>query len=529
MYPSVASDRRDIQAVLKEVEAGLPNESKRFDCARKNSDFYEGRQENYIQYQDAEQVYDHQFRPKRYSQLLHAAIGYLTQHLYAYGPQRRLTNASTAIDKWLQAVYAGNAIDALFHQADKFAHLNDVACFQVAAVGGPGDLPMMDDEEPGEADAMGIDLGLDTPIKIHLLGAEEFAVWCEPSDPLKPWCVCTISRFDETRRYQVWTKEEYWTYYTRKASETKTGGRVASRAPNESGENPYGILPFAFVFNDIPTRDFWTPGPGTPLRKANHWVINQLSALANSIRFYGSPMGYARNVRPDWRPIIRPGSFTHLPASPSGTSTGLEPFIGYLQANLDIAGILSDLDSFVDHTLEEHQIPPAVFRMDVNNNTSGVAILLRQAPLITRARNRRLPFGRYEAALARVILAVGGAYYQRRDIWEAAHVGRLVITWPEIEIPLPGTDKDTADQWELDKGITSKIQILMRRRGLTRDQAIAELKQIQKDNEELEAMGVNQPSPAALMGPGGVPAIEEIESKEEEDTEVVNPELEAKE
>ena len=78
---------------------------------------------------------------------------------------------------------------------------------------------------------------------------------------------------------------------------------------------------------------------------------------------------------------------------------------------------------------------------------------------------------------------VAGAYYDRADLWNAGLSLRLVLSWPEPEIPIPGPDRDAADRAELEMGLASRVQLLMRRRGITREQAILEIERIDEDNK----------------------------------------------
>ena len=480
--PSVGADAIDLAAVRKEVERALPNEQERIHDALTNTDYYNGQTDQYIDYHESESVYDHTSRPKRTSNLTRRVVEILCEHLYNPGPRRRIEASPTA-DTWLQEQYEHNAVDALLHEADSLATLNDVAAIQVAALGGPG---AVDDPEYPEAATP------DAPLTFHLLGSEEFAVWLDPAQPTKPWAVCTVTRFDERRRFQLWTKDIVETYWTRKGQEAPSGRPVAVIVPEESGPNPYGCLPFAFIPYQYPSRSFWVHGPGTQFRHAHHYLDNRLSELALSIKYYSRPMGLAYNVREDFRPMIRPGGFQHVPRKLAGTDNP-EARVEYLQAQIDIAGEWMDIQGYIDHTLEMAGVPRSAIRLEQSGAVSGVAIVAEQWPLITRTKARQRPFNRYEAELAKVALAVGGAYYGRADLIAASVKPMLQLAWPEVEISLPGPEKDAADDWELGHKLRSKIQVLMERRGVTRDQAIAELEQVVEDEELLISMGLSDP------------------------------------
>lgn len=465
-----------IRDIEQEIRSGLPSERERLTAALRNLDYYNLENERYIAIREAESPYDYRNRPKRTLPIVRQVIGIMAEHLYNPGPARRVEGDSL-VSAWLEGVYADNHIDSLFQAADAFSTLNDAVAFQVAATG---------DES--------------RPIRLHLWTAEEFAVWTDPEDPIRPTAVCTISRFDARTRYQVWDHETYRTYYTKQWDPAMTtGGRLAEIAPGECGENPYGVLPFSFVHAETPVREFWTPGIGTALREANARIDNELSQLAEAIQFYANPIPIATNVDERWRPVIRPGSFLHLPRTMPRSIVGETPptpTLHYLQSSLDINGLWRDIESHLTSVLEGLRVPIAAARLDASAYRSGIAIVAEQAPLLSRARHRQRAYMRYETDLARTCLRVAGAYYDRSDLAALADRLGLVLSWPEPMIPVPGPDRDAADSAELEMGLASRVQVLMRRRGLTREQAEAELEIIDRDTARF-GLGPGRPGDAA--------------------------------
>lgn len=450
-----------------EVEAALKTSEHERKAASENLDYYHEDQERYIGRKPAEQDDDYRDRPKWCQPIVRRAIEVLGDHLYATGPSRKIEDSPGA-DEWLEQAYVDNHVDALWQQADKLSTLNGTCALQVAATGDP-----------------------DRPIKIHLWERSEFEVWAEPGDPLKPFAVVVIDRLDEQTTYTLWTRLAYEVYRTEKLAISQTaGGRVATFIPGESGEHPYGVLPFAWAHDELPVRTFVGCGIGTPLRRANHSIDEALSDLANAIRFYGRPLGFTRNVSKTWRPVIRPGSFNDLPGreKSAGGPDGSDPEAFYLQANLDIAGIMSAIRDYANDTFESKGVPLSAVRLEQTGVVSGIAIVAEQAPLLTRAKKRQRPYGVYEHDLARVTLAVGGSYYDTAELAASADDLHMTLTWPEPRIPIPGPDRDQEDQSEIEMGLTSVVQVMQRRRGLTREQAIVAIEQIAEDGATLAAI-----------------------------------------
>lgn len=453
-----ADDSLDL--VELEVLAALPNESQRMLDAKVNEDFYNLRNMWYIEKREAETDYDFEYRPKRYSKITRRVIEVLTAHLYNPGPARRL-EGSSAGETMLQNIYDSNHINIVMKEADKLAILNDVSAIQISATGDSA-----------------------APVRLHVWGGEEYAVWTRMDDPADPWCVCTISMFNMRRRYQVWTKNEIRTYYTKPLQDGQTaGGTAPSLSNSESGANPYGELPFVFVRNTPSTRDFWGGGIGTALRETNHDVDRELSHLAQIIQRNCTPVGLLINVSEQFRLTTRPGAFQHLlPRNSKDNSLG-PPDAKYLQSEMHIAEVWHDIESYVNQTLQELGVPLSAVRMDQQSAMSGIAIVAEQLPLLTRAKDRQTLFSMYEKQLAKKILKISGNYYNRPDLQKAANLvdSSFEILWPDPAVPLPTPERDQSDQSEIAMGIASRVQIVMRRRGLTREQAKAQLEQVAED------------------------------------------------
>jgi len=93
--------------------------------------------------------------------------------------------------------------------------------------------------------------------------------------------VVTIDRYNERTRYKLWFDDEVFTYLTDQYSADKTAGARMAMQQRDGEKNTYGCVPFAFLHYRAPVRQFWTPGPGTFLRKAELRIIE---AAAHSAR-----------------------------------------------------------------------------------------------------------------------------------------------------------------------------------------------------------------------------------------------------
>lgn len=474
--------RLDRDAVLAEVARGLPNERERLAAAIENQAYADLEYSAYDEKREGETEFDFVRRPKKRTGFFHQVLGRLCSHTYNPGPRRSAEDGG--LDALLQQAYEQNHIDGLMNEAERLSTINDVAAVQVRWTG---------DRRP------------DRPIDLQLWGAEEFAVFESPDDPREPEAVVTIDRVDHTTRYRVWFADLVHSFSTDKAGggsgRDTRGGVIAYEEVGSPRPNPYGVLPFAFVPYRAQVRQFWTKGPGTFLRNSEATANRELSELAEAIVKYSCPIGWFKNVGPEFNPEIGPGRFMRLMrGGPSyggdGYESSGEPDAGYLQAQLEIEAIWQDVRNTLDQAAEACDLPPSALRLDYTDAPSGISIVCRTFPLIERARQRRPIYQRAETELARVIRGVNAAMTGTAP--SPATSVRVLLAWPEPRIPIPGPDRDLSDAWEIQLGSKSRLNVIEERYGLTRDQAIRHLEQVAEDEEAAAAI-LPQPEPAPAV------------------------------
>lgn len=475
--PNGLAPTDDVKAVMAEVAAGLPNERLRLADAMENQAYYDLDGDRYAPRREGETEFDYVGRAQRETGFTQEVIDVLCEHQYGCGPARQVEDA--VANALLEQVYEQCHIGAVMHQAEVLSTLNDVAAIEVKATNDP-----------------------DRPIELHLWGADEFAVFVHPDRPTEPMAVVVIDRVNQQTRYRLWTAESVMTYVTKPWTTDATAGATIAYLQGTE-ENTYGVLPFAFVHYREPVRRFWTPGLGTFLRKVESALNRQLSNIDELAWKYSCPIGVFTNVPPDFNPELGRGRFMRLYSAPNladgGYGAAQTPTAAYLQAQLAIDQLWLDVTNFAQQALEACHVPLSAVRLEAVGATSGVQIVAEQAPLLTRARSRRPMFVRVETCLAKVILCVYGNHYGKPAYTAAAKALRLLLSWPEPHIPIPGPDRDNSDQWELEAGILSRVQLVQQRRGMTRDQAIAYLKQVKQDEDDVNAI---MPPPAPPVPSG---------------------------
>jgi hypothetical protein len=458
----------DLSAIYEDVEKGLASQEHRLnDCALAQA-FWDYRGKRFMQVflRDAETPFDFVQRPYRMAGLVRQIITILCEHLYSPGPSR--TWSEPAGDEFLKRVYADNHFDAMMLRADQLSTLNDVAAIQVDADEG---------------------VWQEKPVTLRLWNAGDFHAWTDPGNRTEPRVACTIDRFEEKTVFRVWTEDVVRTYETPK-DEQVTGGRTAVFR----GEEPhdYGCLPFGFVHYEQPITTFWETGIGGMLAQAEIRLNDRLSRLDESINKHLNPLPVAEGVDDNFQVIMEPQRFLKLrgaqmrPGASGGMEEGPPPRLYYLSPVIDIAGAWEDLMKYLNQVLEAMKVPAAAVRMEQTGVESGIALVVEQAPLLTRARARRRPFSLYETNIGRTILRCAGNHYGRADLVAAAKKGSLALGWDQPSVPVPTADNLDLSIKQVFAGYASLPMAIQKWYGVDREGAFQILEQIEKDNAELK-------------------------------------------
>lgn len=459
----------------------------RHELARRALDYFHLKGRKHIKPRANESSTSFAGRPKRSVGLTRSAVAALTQHLYNPGPTRR--HEDPRADEVLQSLYQANQINSLLSLADAWSTLHGAVGVCLTAT-------------PDQPKRLA---------RLDLFGGHELAVWTPSDDPGTPIGVCAVgwSCRSEEWTYTIWTADERRVY---RGKQGKTPKKI------EEGPNPYGVLPFAFLhLPGVIVSDFWEGGLGEYLSEANAEIDRELSDSAQQAQA-AVPIGYLRNTNLSQQLIIQAGYFNRLLA---GTA-GAPPEIGYAQAQWDAGSAMAGVEAYVYLALELVGVPRSSVRLDLSQGISGIAVVMEQLPLLTRATQRQPHAARFESELASMVLRCLGSFYRRPELIRAADL-TLRLQWPELRLPVPMPEKDEASQWLLDLGLISPLMIAQERFGLTRDEAIRHLTQVKADGAELFE------PPSATSGPE-LPLAEvetdddetEAEEREQEEEEMID-------
>jgi hypothetical protein len=456
----ITDGRPNLSRVEPDVRKGLPAQAGRWREAARVLSYYEGRNAALILPREGEDPADFAGRQKLTSKITQKVVKELGKGLYAPGPTRTL-QSSPAADAFYQEVAAANHLNGLMQAADRMAWLH--GCF-----------------------AIQVEVARDRPIRLWPWMASEFAVFLDDDDPTTPWAVCCRSKFEARNqlRYQLWDGLEVRTFWTRPGDTDPflvRGDRVLDFDPSMSGPHGYGCLPFVFVHNERPLCEFWTAGVGTQLADTNAVLDVRLSDLDQTIGMFSNPRMFGQNVHTAVRYTSIPGAVMDL--VPLDREKPADVF--FRQPELMVQDVWMHIANYANQTLLDLDLPLTVLP-DQMQPESGVAIVARRMPLIDLWRSRQEPFKGYESRLARAILTVAGSFYRRPELLGAAASAaeKLLVEFPEAQLPLPTPERDVQDDWEVAHGIKSLTQCVMERRGCTRAQAREVLAQVAEDRAE---------------------------------------------
>ena len=312
----------------REIEAGLPTQSKDMPEAEERQAFYDYDGTRYERRfrRDAESSFDFQGRSHRSSGFLAECLDILCEHIYSPGPSRHWSEK--AGDDFLQRVYTDNLIDAFMLEADLLSSLNQFVGIQI---------------DPAAGDFT------TKPITYRLWGREELAVWTDPDDRCCPQVVVTKDKVNEQTRYRLWTDEVVQTFLTKPLGLMQTaGGRVATPRALPS-RTATAACPSRSSAIGCPIRGFPSPGcsvraVGDLLFKAECSIDDRLMTLDESIKKHINPIAVAEGVDPRWKPDVEPQRFIRMPRSGMQITKDGEYRPGefarlyYLMASIDVAG-----------------------------------------------------------------------------------------------------------------------------------------------------------------------------------------------
>lgn len=482
---STSSVPANFQAIDKEIRDGLKNERVRMARARIARDYYEGNFEPYMtEYGRVLGIRDD--APNRRSiPYLRSIIDAKTRRLYMSDPKRVVTGQPEVTD-YLSMLYSKGRLTPKLRDTLKYAAMGGVCAIQVE---------LNQPKSDGEAQAT---LAAARPaVGFRIWAADEFAVWCSPDEPLTPYAVAVLDRYDNQTRCRLWTPDVFAVYTSEKWDGTgnTAGTRLFKQISAE--QNFLGLVPFAFQWWLEPTKDFWVSHPGPELVVVNSHANARLSKIADDTLFT-RPIQFARNVREGWKlpDRIQAGDIHFLPGAIETIGEGADgPSIETSMVDLSyLAADREELEAHLELQGELFGVPRDQWRLRGGNAASGVSIIAEQLPIIEECEARQALLESTEKDLAMVTLMTVAAWIGGQGgeitgrIAAAIDSFDLSIQWPPLTKNRPGPDYDQHVQFQLVNQLVSEVQAYQELTGATRDEAFEHFAELAEDKQFLAAL-----------------------------------------
>ena len=432
-----------LKDVLSMVATGM--RTVRQTTAEEYRDAYDGDQEKWLTKNPAEAVEDWQSRPHVWLNITRPVVDVLSG-LYREEPRRSFAEDLRAIAARMGQAYDANPMGPLMIQADAMTRLLGVSAIE----------PVYDHER--------------REVRYVLYTADTLEVWTEDENPTTAETVA-ITGFRSGRKWaHVWTADTFVSLAQPEGSEPGQPLVVERMV-----DNPYGMIPLAFFFNELPHDEFWVAPQGHNIVPQNWHVNKMLTELAHAVMMQSWGQWWIRNPDPHWRPIVGPGRWVKIAG---------EGEIGVLSPQVLIDQVWdSYIERVIGWVLATNGVPEAAVRLSQSSTRSGISILAEQLPLVEERRRRATLFRRWEEDLAVKTLRVLEVEEHLSVPARSSELG-FKVDYAELGLWQLAQDRTREWQWMLDHGLVGVTDIYRTLNpGLTREQAEAELRRIAAENE----------------------------------------------
>ena len=251
--------------------------------------------------------------------------------------------------------------------------------------------------------------------------------------------------------------------------------------------NPYGELPFVFFHNEEPVDGFWAAA------SARHWPRPTPKSTkrcpTSPTRFAFSP---APICSPEHRGVVAVREKARSTSTSrqhgggrSGRHDGAPAEIFYLQPQILVEDTWRHIERLIQATFFDLDVPLNAVRDNGSSPTSGLQVLAEQIPLLDYLKARQRYVAKIETAVAKKILSMAGgstSYTTRFPAFSNwSTPSRLTSCGPPLRCLSRRPERNAEDQWMLEYLMVSPIEIIMQRRGVTREQAEQIAEQITAD------------------------------------------------
>lgn len=285
-------------------------------------------------------------------------------------------------------------------------------------------------------------------------------------DPQNPTRVIVTHRSANEKdvTYSDWTRRTY-TRRDYRGNPIKVDG-------NPHRLNPYGLLPFVYLFDSLPDDQFFIPG-GDDLIESQEAINVALSNLWRAVELQAHGQAWASGIPAGEALSIGPERAITLPEGGS---------FGFAAPNAPITDILEAIQFVMRQIAASNDLSADVFDLD-RRSESGAAKHVEQIDLREARQDDIALWRRYEYQLFEVIKRVVNTHAPG-TIPDSA---KVVVDFAEMQENLTETERLNNAQKKLEMGVWSPVDILRTENPdgyATREDAMSELLR-RKDETDL--------------------------------------------
>ncbi|MEM1111523.1 MAG: hypothetical protein AAGI11_06415 [Pseudomonadota bacterium] len=283
-------------------------------------------------------------------------------NLYRLAPRRTFDGGDQA---QIEAIYKAANVDVVLKKASRMVKLHKTAALQVG----------------WKQDTLA--LSVVTP---NILDA----VYSDPEDPSR-MIITHRGVKDTDTQYSDWSATGY--------SRRNYQGHPIALTGNKGNENPYSLLPFVPLFDNLPDDQFFLPG-GDDLLEAQEAVNVALSNLWRSVELQAHGQAWATGVNAGEALQTGPDRAITLPEGAT---------FDYAAPNSPIEDILQAIEFVMRQTASSNDLSSDVFDLD-RRSESGAAKHIEQIDLHEARQDDISLWRTYEKRLFEVIKAVANTH-----------------------------------------------------------------------------------------------------------------------
>jgi len=254
--------------------------------------------------------------------------------------------------------------------------------------------------------------------------------------------------FGATSLFIAWTEESHQVFDEQ--------GRPRPDLANESGANPYGMIPIVFFRDSYPDSYFWNEG-SFDLINAQETLNVFLTELNQLVKMQSFSVPVIIGDAPPEGVTVDPSNFISIPLSDATAGKG-QPDFKFVSPSPKIAEIIEVIREQVRRIADDWGLSMDSFKLS-GSPASGLSLKLSNIRLIERREDDVALYMDYERELFNVMRAVWNAHCPGGE--EIPDKAELSINFAELNFPEDPAAEDQRWITQINQNVRSRAQWLM--------------------------------------------------------------------